>query len=246
MLVALSIAWVLAVPSPAPAEPLKTIGHVKTRALCSAMRERLGPSIAALLQNDATIHDGTQQLFYMDRDGGTQWLEMDKLRLENDVEEIVRNLDVTYKLIEVATAEEAKAEGTDRETIERLKDKLRAVADSQRAELNTLDGRLESEQAAQLSGADAGLSTQPSDPHLTPLAGRPSAVKSTAATGYDLSKITPNQIAMSAKDGGFTGHLGGSGLAGILGIRATKKVESDFALQFTPLVAECQESPPTP
>ena len=82
---ALLLAFVLAaltaqVPAPNPS-PLKEIIRVKSNPVCTAIRQRIGPSVAALIQNDNSITDGTHYISEMDRDDGRAWMQIDKLHL---------------------------------------------------------------------------------------------------------------------------------------------------------------------
>lgn len=194
MFVAVVLAALAAAPAPS-ASPLKEIIRVTGRPLCSALKDRIGPSVAALLENDAVAGDGTQQIYQMGRDAGRPWMQIDKLHLENDISRIVRNLDTVDRLLRAANADAAANEGADRDTIEKLAAKLRAVADAQRAQLNTLDGTLESEQMAELMNTDLPLALTTSGFGLSRLAG--DEITSDAAA---YSEATPGPQATAPAD----------------------------------------------
>jgi hypothetical protein len=144
---ALALGVLLAATTPAvqPTDPptiidVRSQGHV-----CTAIKERVGPSVAALLQNDRTILDGLLAMQRMGVDAGTPQVEMDELHLENDVSRIVRNLAAIDALLTQPEPPETKPE--DSRKIETMKEGLRAVAGQQLATLNVLDGTLESAQA---------------------------------------------------------------------------------------------------
>jgi hypothetical protein len=210
-------------PSPQPS-PLKEIIRVQSSPLCTALRDHIAPSVAALLQNDEWIVRGTRELAAMDRDAGSGYKQMDELHLELDVTRIVRNLDAAYALIEVATPAVAEAEGADRDAIENLKNRLRAVADSQRDELNVLDGVLESEQMRELMDAS------------DPLGG-------TLAPGIASNQRLPSAAAPSKDSedtlGGLSGAFGGLTDQAVAGIRSTHRVERNFTATLVPLAARC-------
>ncbi len=212
--------------TPAPAaSPLKEIIRVTAKPLCTAIRERVGPSVAALLENDDAIAQGTHFIFEMGRDEGRPWMQMDKLHLENDISKIVRNLEVVDNILD---AKQTDANGNDRDTIEQLQKQLRAVADTQRAELNVLDGTLESEEMAELMNSDlpTGLTTLGFP--LSKLAG--DEISSSAAA------FTSQEASDAAASGNTYSQLGAQGL---IGIGFTKAVEADFTRSLLSVAASC-------
>ena len=148
-LVALGVLLAAVTPAAQATEP-PTIVEVHSQSrVCSAIEERVGPSVAALLQNDRTILDGLAEMRRMGMDAGTLQQQMDELHLENDVSRIVRNLAAIDALL--AQPESPEVKGDDAQKIQAMKESLRAVAGLQRATLNDLDGSLESAQAAQFT-----------------------------------------------------------------------------------------------
>jgi hypothetical protein len=145
----LALGVLLAVTTPAaqPTDPPTIIDVRSQSRVCTAIKERVGPSVAVLLQNDRTILDGVVAMQEMGVDAGTPRLQMDELHLENDVARIVRNLAAIDALL--AQPERLDTKGEDARTIETMKEVLRAVAGQQLATLNALDGTLESAQADQ-------------------------------------------------------------------------------------------------
>ncbi|HKU80817.1 MAG TPA: hypothetical protein VJP76_01510 [Candidatus Tumulicola sp.] len=170
MFVAVVLAALAAAPAPT-ASPLKEIIRVTGRPLCTALKDRIGPSVAALLENDVAAGDGTRRIYEMGRDAGRPWMQIDKLHLENDISQIVRNLDTVDHLLRTQDAQAAANEGADHDVIAELSAKLRSVADAQRAELNTLDGTLESEEMAELMNSDLPLALTTSGFGLSRLGG---------------------------------------------------------------------------
>lgn len=245
----------LSVQTPVPAaSPLKEIIRVTARPLCTAIRDRIGPTVAALLENDDTIAHGTHFVYEMGRDEGKPWMQIDKLHLENDV-----------SVDSILDAKRVDADNSDRATIDQLLRKLRAIADTQRAELNVLDGTLESEQMSELMNSDLPASL--------------------ASSGFPLSKLTGDEISSSAA--AFTSKLPGPAPSGgaaspagrqpnvaaaptpaaiqptgamestaniyselgaqaLTGMGHTKAVEAAFTGSFLPVAASCSrlQSPP--
>jgi hypothetical protein len=258
----LSTLLVMQTPEPA-ASPPKEIIRVTSRPLCSAIRDRIGPSVAALLENDAFAGDGMHYIFEMGRDEGRPWMQIDKLHLENDISKIIRNLEVIDGLLRSEAADEA-ADGSDHTAIERLKAKLRQVAHAQRAGLNVLDGTLESESMGELMSSDLPSSLTSSLFPLTKLsgdeissdvAGDQNALPSDAPSGFPdaigpisnrnlkaPSGLTP-AAAVSDLPDSPNGHsrLGKPG-----GIDSAGAAEAAFTQELLPQAAQCRRlvSPP--
>lgn len=254
----------LAVQTPAPAaSPLKEIIRVTAKPLCTAIRERIGPSVAALLENDDAIAQGTHFIFEMGRDEGRPWMQMDKLHLENDISKLVRNLEVVDSILD---AKQTDANGSDRYTIEQLQRRLRAIADTQRAELNVLDGTLESEQMAELMNSDLPTDLTSLGFPLSKLTGDEISSSAAAYTSQEPS-ATPAPTVLSPDDGRQIHTATGPtptgiqptsaveptgnpysqlGAQAVAGIGYTKAVEAAFIRSFLPAAASCSrlQSPP--
>lgn len=253
----------LAAQTPAPAaSPLKEIIRVTSRPLCTAIRDRIGPSVAALLENDGAIANGTHYVFEMGRDEGRPWMQMDKLHLENDISKIVRNLEAIDLLLRTESSD-AATDGSDRATVESLKTNLRKVADSQRAELNVLDGTLESEEMAELMNSDLPSSLTSSGFELGNLRGNEISSDTATATttlpspGASTSpEFVPQSraanIASAAtvlpqnQDPDSLNVYAKLGTAALSGIHSTRGAERAFTQELLPAAAQCQRqaSPP--
>jgi hypothetical protein len=174
----------VAAPSPGPqASPLKEITHVTARSLCAALHDRIGPSIMALMQNDAAIEDGEKVL--EDRTRLSNGRMLGSLHLENDVSAIIRNLDEIDDLLRDAP-DAATNEGSDHAAIEQLKSQLGAAEGAQRAELNVLDGASETQQLSRMfndnpAGADLTFTGPTPPPGLAPNAQLPARALARAA-----------------------------------------------------------------
>jgi hypothetical protein len=85
---------------------------------------------------------------------------MGNLHIENDVSKVVHNLDTIDALLKDAP-DAAQAEGSDRDSIELLKQKIRRVMAAEQSELNLLDGTVQADQIHHLAqaGNDTGLMT---------------------------------------------------------------------------------------
>jgi hypothetical protein len=142
--------------SPQPeASPLKEITHVTARPLCTVIHDTIGPSVAALMENDESLTQGIkvlQRRAQLDRLGPL----MGTLHIENDVSRVVHNLNAIDSLLK-DSPDAAKNEGSDHDSIELLKQKIRLVTAAEQSELNLLDGTVQADQTYHL--AQAGNST---------------------------------------------------------------------------------------
>lgn len=240
----------LSVPTPAPAaSPLKEIIQVTAKPLCTAIRERIGPSVAALLENDDAIAQGAHFVFEMGRDEGRPWMQMDKLHLENDISKVVRNLEAIDTILD---AKPADANGNDADTIEQLQRKLRAIADTQRAELNVLDGTLESEQMFELMNSDLPTGLTSSGFDLSKLSGDEISSSAAASSSQEpstaVADATPAAIQPAnaqPSSGNLYSQLGAQALTGI---GHTKAVERAFTRSLLTAAVSCPrlQSPSQP
>jgi hypothetical protein len=171
MVDALLLAMLLAQATPAPhpeASPLKEITHVTARPPCTAMHDAIGPSVAALMENDVMLTQGIkvlQRRAHLDRLGPF----MGGLHVENDVSKVVRNLDAISALLK-ESPDAAQTEDSDRNSIESLEQKIRLIADAEHAELNVLDGTVQASQTYWLmqAGNATGLMTTGPQPGADP------------------------------------------------------------------------------
>jgi hypothetical protein len=206
-----------AAPSPSPqASPLKEITHVTARTLCTALHDHIGPSIMALMQNDAAIEDGEKVLEDRTRLSNGRW--MGSLHLENDVAAITRNLDKMDELLRDAP-DAATADGADHAAIERLKSQLGAAEAAQRAELNVLDGASEAQQFARAFNDD------PAGFDLTFTGWRPPP-----------SEVTPSGQLPSRP----------IARAALQGVSVILDREHEFTKTLLPLAAQCRGSATAP
>jgi hypothetical protein len=126
-------------PPPQPTPP-QEITHVRTRAVCTALRQVVTPSIGVLAENDATIARGVKVLEANSQFSG-QGESLGGLHLKNDISSIAQNLDTLGGLLKDAP-DAASVDGSDHADIEMLKNKIRAVADADRAELDIFNGTI--------------------------------------------------------------------------------------------------------
>ncbi len=168
-MIAMLLVVLVAQATPAPqASPLKEITHVTTRPLCAAMHDAIGPTVAALTENDASLAEGVKVLerrAQLDRLGPL----MGTLHVENDVSKIVRNLDAIQALLK-DPPDAAKIEGRDHDSIVLLKQKIRLITAAEESEIDLLDGTVRATQTYDLMQAanETGLMTTGPQPGADP------------------------------------------------------------------------------
>lgn len=149
-------------PSPSPT-PLKTIGHVRTSLLCTALGDNILHTIEGLQINDNMIDQGRVLLAKMAVDSveGTQvapptckgcprgggsadhGLQMDNVLLGQVVQLVAKNLAKVDTLLNDPKRFPAAPASDDQKMLASAKSSLQAVADSQRVALNILSGTME-------------------------------------------------------------------------------------------------------
>jgi hypothetical protein len=169
-LVALAASPVAAVPAPKPAPtPLKTITHVRTSPLCSALRRTIGPAIGKVLENDKLIANSKPLLHdYVKASAtglnkGSQDLAVS--RLESLIGPLVKNTQQIDKLLNDRYAFPKAAYSDDDQKLLQMRAQLLAVNAQQKKALDMISGFVDTQQLGELQAAgheyDAALSTNP-------------------------------------------------------------------------------------
>jgi hypothetical protein len=133
-------------PSPQPS-PLKEIIDVKSRALCSALRDNVAISLAGLISNDANIDVGRKAVTKMaaDQIKGSTAGKMDALVGENVVGSIVHNLVLIDQKLNDPQRFPADPKTDDERLATQVKAQLQAIEDAQKLQLNVLNGTIETD-----------------------------------------------------------------------------------------------------
>jgi hypothetical protein len=131
-----------------------TIIDIGTSPLCTTLRESVVPVLVGLHANDALINAGQQQLGRWAHDAWTEggrggFWRMDRLRVENVVSSLVRNLNVIDGILNDAKRFPRDKSGSPATTA--LHDQLQAVEDSQRQTLNDLYAPVDSSMMAEMN-----------------------------------------------------------------------------------------------
>lgn len=129
-------------PGPAPLASLKVIANVRSTPLCSALRSRVGPAIAALLQNDATIEQAPGRLNQIYRDtllgapSGWGSPEAHVFINRGSLEALVTPLTTNFKEVDDLLADHV----FDGPALAQVKVQLDAVERQQKGALNVISG----------------------------------------------------------------------------------------------------------
>jgi hypothetical protein len=239
-------------PQPSPqASPLKEIIDVKSRTLCTALRDNVAISLAGLMSNDANIDVGRKAMQKMaaDQIEGSKAGQMDALVGENVVGSIVHNLVLIDQKLNDLQRFPANAKTDDERLEAQVKAQLLAIEDAQKRQLNALNGTIEtanmntmqSDMPAGQSIASGSIARGPEKP----LTSTP-APDSIAAAGIPNDKNTTETRTLVA--GGLIGTTYYGSLAdAMLGEqRNTSTLENAAAATIRQVAADCAGVTPTP
>ncbi|MDB5040022.1 MAG: hypothetical protein JWN27_748 [Candidatus Eremiobacteraeota bacterium] len=159
MFEAIFVAYALsASPSPMPAAspsptPLREIGRVRSRALCTTLRENVAPTLAKLIEGDARIVAGRSTFVKMGKDHVLKddgHLELDRIALGATVHNLARSIIAADTLLADAKRFPAKPQTDDERDAAKMKRQLQAVVDDQKLALNLFSDLLETDLRAQM------------------------------------------------------------------------------------------------
>lgn len=141
----LLVAVLAANPQPSPT-PLRTIVNIRSREMCTVLREKLAPAVGGVLANDQLARDGQAVMNRLGSDAQNEYADdlggagaassMDNLRMENVVAHLVSNIEKIEKLLDNA-AYRGK-DDTDAGAVAAVRRRLQTVLTEQKAELNVL------------------------------------------------------------------------------------------------------------
>jgi hypothetical protein len=244
------------VPSPQPSpqpSPLKQIIEVKSRTLCSALRDNVAVSLAGLMKNDRIIEVGRNALRTMGEDkvtGSTS--HMASLAAENVVGSMVHNLAVIDSELNDPARFPKTPRSSDEHLADTLKAQLQAIEDQQKIELNVLNGTIQTddlnsmqhdlpENTPAVSGssgnAAGGAAASSPAPTTIAKAGLPNTPDAPAAT--DSRVLAGNDLIGNT----LYGRLAAS-MAQVQ--RRTAGLESIIAASVEQAAQECRSASPPP
>jgi hypothetical protein len=239
------LAILLSAPAPAPATPPPQIIEVRSRALCTTLRENVRIALAGLMKNDAVIEAGGKAYRKMAADQMAQAkgsVGMDRLFVENAVGAIVHNLAEIDALLDDPRRFPIAAASTDTRNAVAMKAQLQAIADQQKRTLNVLNGVLETDNLQDMQSF-GDLDVAP--PSVGPATDGP--VGNAPATGGRITATSPGAVDVRnfANDG-----LIGSSLYGQVAQEVAtqqsqaQQLESKAAITIMNVAAECSGAKP--
>jgi hypothetical protein len=161
-------------PAPQPT-PLKQIIDVKSRPLCTALRDNIAIDLAGLIKNEQIIGEGRKAMNKIGSDqikSGRQAIDQDELMIEDVVGSLVRNIVVLDKVLDDPKRFPTNPTTDDERLADRIKKQLQAVEDDQKLQLNWFNGTIETDR----------MSTMQQLPANAPAANPSTASSSSAAT----------------------------------------------------------------
>jgi hypothetical protein len=237
-------------PQPQPS-PLKQIIDVKSRSLCTALRDNVAISLAGLISNDANIDVGRKAMMKLGADQikGSSAGKIDALVGENVTGSIVHNLVLIDQKLNDLQRFPADPKTDDERLAAQLKAQLQAIEDAQKRQLNAIYGTIDTdtmntmqhEMPAGQSVASGSIARGPE----APAASTP-APDSIAAAGLPGDKNTTETRTLVA------GNLIGTTYYGSLAQeiageqQATQALEDTAAKTIRQVAAQCSGTAATP
>jgi hypothetical protein len=144
MLGAVLAAVIVSQPSPS-ASPLRTIGHVRSSAFCTTLRQNVGLAVRDLIQNNIAIDDTKSLLLELARDkvssaNRTMVIDMDINRLGPLIDRIAQDLAEAQALLNDVRRFPAQPRSEDERRLAQIQKQLREISDHQNQALNVLSG----------------------------------------------------------------------------------------------------------
>jgi hypothetical protein len=239
-------------PAPSPqASPLKEIIDVKSRALCTALRDNVAISLAGLISNDADIDVGRKAMMKMaaDQIKGSTAGHMDALVGENVVGSIVHNLVLIDQKLNDPQRFPTDPKTDDERLAVQVKAQLQAIEDAQKRQLNALYGTIDTDNMNSMQHdmpanqvvVSGSIPRAPEKPLTTT-----PAPDSIAAAGLPNDKNTTETRTLVA--GSLIGTTYYGSLAGAMAgeQQATQVLENKAAATIRQAAAQCSGATPPP
>jgi hypothetical protein len=141
-------------PSPMPAAtPLREIGRVRSRALCTTLRENVAPTLAKLIEGDARIVAGRSTFVKMGQNvvlKNPARMDLDRIALGMTVSVLARSVIAADTLLADAKRFPVNPQTDDERDAAAMKKQLQAVIDEQKHVLNIFSGLLETDLMGQM------------------------------------------------------------------------------------------------
>lgn len=155
-LLAFALVWTVSAAAPAQTAPapqaaattLPEIGRTHSRGLCTTVRDSVAPIVLGLMKSDELVGAGRRAFLKMGNDqrtGSREAIDLDQVYARHAVDAMVHNLAVVDKLLADAKRFPKTAATDDEHIAQDLKAQIQAVAERQRAALNTIANALDAE-----------------------------------------------------------------------------------------------------
>jgi hypothetical protein len=232
-------------PAPQASPALKQIIDVKARTLCATLASSIQVTLVGLMKNDQVIEVGRKAFVKMGWDDvqGSHAQQMDRLIVQNAVSSMVRNLATIDRVLDDPARFPAEPQTDDERAADRMKLALQAVEDRQKAQLNLLNGTIETfalndmqhrfddnNPVADPAAKSAAMATEAP---ITAAGVQPPKPLATAMP--PISAPGRNDLASTTVGGSVAGTVGG-GQVTIAG------AEAKAASIIVPVATECQAS----
>ncbi len=243
----------LAAPSPQPS-PLKQIIEVKSRPLCATLGRNVEIALVGLMKNDDVIESGRREFAKMawDQAQGSRALGIDRLALKNVASAMVHNLYAIDQVLDDPARFPKNPSSGDEQAADRMKAALQAVEDRQKAQLNLIDGTVETDELSEMRHDYAGFNPTVNEPNQSSVpAASPAAITDAGVGAVPKAAATIAPLTSGGSSGGPNGDAGVSGTSPAAafmrelenGQTSDVQLESEASAIIVPIAQECRSTP---
>jgi hypothetical protein len=239
----------IGVPSPQPS-PLKQIIDLKARPLCTTLGHNVQIALVGLMKNDDVIEAGRRTFIKMawDQAQGSSALDMDLLNIKNEVSALVGNLYQIDQILDDPARFPLNPTTADERAADRMKAALQAVEAEQKAQLNVLDGTLETDELSGMRHNYAEYNPTVNNPRQSsvPTAAPATMTNAGVQAPKPAATVMPRVNDSSQNDYGVAGNTSNAGLARAIanGQTSVAFVEGDATTVIVSVADDCRR--PTP
>ena len=246
----------IAVPSPQPS-PLKQIIEVKARPLCTTLGRNVQIALVGLMKNDEVIESGRREFAKMawDQAQGSAALGIDRLALKNVASAMVHNLYQIDQVLDDPARFPTNPSNGDEEAADRMKAALQAVEDRQKAQLNLINGTVETDELSQMRHDIPAYSPTVNNPNQSSApAPSPATITDAGVSAVPKAAATTAPLTSGGSKNGDAGVSGTSPAAAFArelesGQTSDTELESEASSVIVPVAQQCRSTPaatPTP
>lgn len=244
----------LAAPSPQPTPP-KQIIEVKSRPLCTTLGRNVQIALVGLMKNDVVIESGRREFAKMawDQTQGSAALGVDRLALKNVASAMVHNLYAIDQVLDDPARFPQDPSTADEQAADRMKAALQAVEDRQKAQLNLIDGTVETDELSEMRHDFAGYNPTVNNPNQRSVpAPSPATITDAGVGGVPKAAATIAPLTSGGSSGNLNGDPGVSGTSPAAafmrelenGQTSGVELESQASAIIVPIAQQCRSTPP--